>query len=852
MKNLLTKIVVLFLVFIFTTAFLIYINREKTVKKDVIMGEPTLPTMSFLYGSDRQINEIVGYTSEMEISYMRDSLTPIAADQNINIVIENKSNMIMSGTAKIYQIGSSEALEEIGIDAGNIRGDGNITNISLTATTPLNNDEEYNLVIELKTDRYENIYYYTRIMKISSDETLLKEMDFAKGFSKATLNEESDVDISTYIEPDDTKDNSNLGNVNIHSNYNQIMWGSLKPEKVTEPIIKIHDIIGDVASFEMVYKVRATNEYNTYEYFTVSEFFRVKLNEVSLYLLDYERNTNQLFNVSGGNISASRINLGICDEDTQEFKASEDTSNIAFVKQSGLWLMDISKNTITSVFAFEELDDDDIRNTNISNTINIVSVENNGDVTFIVYGYMNRGEHEGKVGLSLYKYEKNANIVTEKVFIPFNRKYEVLRETLGKLSYVNENDIMYMKLGKSIYSVDFTGNEYVEVIGNLEEGNYSLNEDGDMIAWENSADNNYPDTIKVLDLEKEKEYTITAEEGKCIKVLGFLGDNVVYGVARKSDIVTDSTGEVFVPMYEAKIVTKENEELKNYSKEGFYITGVDVSGNMLNIHRVLKNENGYEATSDYQIFGNEEENNGEVYIDTIVTDSKQKEEVIVFAKKVTTSSKLSNIIPKEILFSDSNKFSIRDIMGEDESYYVYGYGHLISASESLATSIVMADKASGLVLDCNGNKFWTRATKPDSYMMENIGLEGVGADETDRLIKCIKAVLTSNGVPSDNLEEEVRSGKSLISVLNEKLSNAGSSKKAYDLTGCTFEEMLYYVYRGNAVVGRRSDGVYYVIIGYDMYNAIMLDSSTGEIFKQGREETEEMFRLGGYRFMTIF
>jgi len=74
-----------------------------------------------------------------------------------------------------------------------------------------------------------------------------------------------------------------------------------------------------------------------------------------------------------------------------------------------------------------------------------------------------------------------------------------------------------------------------------------------------------------------------------------------------------------------------------------------------------------------------------------------------------------------------------------------------------------------------------------------------------------------------DVREEVNSGKNIIEIINSRLTD----KKAMDLTGCTFEEMLYYVYKNQPVMAMRDDGTYVLIVGYDFYNSVIMDVSSG-------------------------
>ena len=49
-----------------------------------------------------------------------------------------------------------------------------------------------------------------------------------------------------------------------------------------------------------------------------------------------------------------------------------------------------------------------------------------GTVDFLVSGYMSRGSHEGGVGVSLWRYEKGTNTLTERLYLPANESSEEL------------------------------------------------------------------------------------------------------------------------------------------------------------------------------------------------------------------------------------------------------------------------------------------------------------------------------------------------------------------------------------------------------------------------------------------
>ena len=47
-----------------------------------------------------------------------------------------------------------------------------------------------------------------------------------------------------------------------------------------------------------------------------------------------------------------------------------------------------------------------------------MKMKNNGDIAFLVYGYMNRGKHEGENGISVYQYTASDQKIEETRLYP--------------------------------------------------------------------------------------------------------------------------------------------------------------------------------------------------------------------------------------------------------------------------------------------------------------------------------------------------------------------------------------------------------------------------------------------------
>lgn len=844
MKKIINKLIVLLLVFMAVIAAIFIFTREDKEEVIASIGEPSLPTVAFMTADNIEINHSVGYTAVMDKKYMRDSITPISQDRKLSVQVNNLGNVVMGATFELRSLDAEQLIEDTTIPTSDIVANGEYTDILVSFDNLMTKDTEYLLVLKLQTDRHEMVNFYTRVI-ILTDDYCKQEIEFANTFSNSTFDKETADNIVSYLEPNPNRDNGNLGDVDIHSSFNQVTWGNLAPQRITTPVVTIKEILGSIACVELKYKISAINEYDTLQYYNITEFFRIKWTSTDIYLLNYKRSINQMFDALGGGITASRINLGIDSDGQCEFLSSDSGKYIAFAKENGLWMMGINENVVRSLFAFDNMEDSDIRERNDNSEIRVVSVDDSGNVEFLVYGYMNRGEHEGMVGVALCTYNMEKNVVNEKVFIPFTKPYQILKETIGKLAYVNENNIMYMMLNDSIYSIDLTGNDCAPIVSELKNGDFAVNRTGNIIAWQAN------EKIKILNLETEKELIINADEGKRIQVIGFVYDDLAYGIAEDNMVVTDKNGFTTTYMSELRIVDLEGKTLKTHTNAGFYFTSATIESTMINLKRVTYSAETatFQAVSDSQIYGNEEEGANEITTSNITTDLKKQELVINYVTKVTTSDKLELKYPQEILMADANSLSIRELIATENKYYVYGYGEITGIYDEVSAAIIQADKISGVVIDEAGNYAWAKISKPTEYNVANVSMQGTAetGNTLAQMALCINSMLAANGINVD-VTTELAEGKSAIDILNEKLPD----NEAYDLSGCTLSEVLYYVQGGQSVLAAVDSNSYVLITGYySPYNAVMLSPVTGTSYKQGMEETEKMFNQTGNKFIGI-
>ena len=139
----------------------------------------------------------------------------------------------------------------------------------------------------------------------------------------------------------------------------------------------------------------------------------------------------------------------------------------AFVSSGKLYSYNVADQKLARLFSFYSDDMADLRSNYPRHQIQIMGVDEAGNVAFIVYGYMNMGRHEGEVGISAYFYNSMTNTVEEQVYIPYNRSYELLKSDVEKLAYINKSGIFYLMLGGNIYAVNLQRKYYKFFVSGL-------------------------------------------------------------------------------------------------------------------------------------------------------------------------------------------------------------------------------------------------------------------------------------------------------------------------------------------------------------------------------------------------
>ena len=195
------------------------------------------------------------------------------------------------------------------------------------------------------------------------------------------------------------------------------------------------------------------------------------------------------------------------------------------------WSYHVKNNKLVRIFSFRDTGSNDERNDYTQHDIEIVRVSKNGDVDFILYGYMNRGGHEGQVGTAVYHYSAEKNVIEEKFFLTSTKSFEFLKQEIGEFAYASKNGNLYLLFENTLYCFNMEDKSYTVIQEGMDREYFYVSENGRYAAWMEGMDPYHADNLILMDLETGEQEKISGENGSKIRIFGFINNDMVYGLA---------------------------------------------------------------------------------------------------------------------------------------------------------------------------------------------------------------------------------------------------------------------------------------------------------------------------------
>lgn len=724
-------------------------NKDMTTKQ----ADATLPVMSFNLDKIK-INTLHGYTTEMDPTKMRDCVIPISDDRKLSLSISTYGMAVDSISYKIRSMDGKRLVADDEISSFSNKD--NTIQADISMPNVMDENTEYLLVFTI-TSGQDNVYYYSRIMQ-TDGKAAAKVVEFAKKFHDETFIKDDKSFFTTYMETT-TGDRNTLAHVDLTSTVSQITWGSMAAAQYTNPVIALKEINDSYDVVTIDYVMSCVDGKGETEYYNVREYFRLRQTESRMYVLNYERTANQIFNSENSFISDSgSVILGIRSSEA-EYRANEAGSVICFVQEGDLYSYDINNGMIIKVFSFRDAEGIDERENWNHHDIKIVSVDEAGSIDFVVYGYMNRGIHEGEVGAGVYHYDGLAHTIDEEAFIPSKTSYEVLKAEMGKMLYLNEKNEFYLMMDDSLYRINLGSMSVKKVVEGLSTGSYCASESNRYFAWVDSANQYSSNTIKVMDLKSGKTFEVKKGDDQYLRPLGFIGEDFIYGQANAADVVSDAAGNTTFPMNGLIILdTSDQSELKTYTPSGGYVEKISVDGYTVTIDLIAQNNGVYAEIGQDTIMNREADSKQKIALDTSQSDTK----LTVSAISIAGGKKPDKLKQLTAQMTINSHDTTVDLKFDDNTvhFYVYAKGDVIFASDDISDAIKQANDSMGVVIDSNQQYVWMRARKNAVNAFANIACNETDKD-ADSVVKSVSAMLTYNDV-TVSVSELIGAGSSAV------------------------------------------------------------------------------------------
>ncbi len=759
-----------------------------------------LPIISFDYGN-YSLNRLYGYTQEQDPMIARDQFIIPDSEGVFHISIEERNTDVRKMMYAIFDTTDGHQVVDGQISAFDYEETGK--SIRFKPDMTYESGREYAAAITLITSESKRVYYYFRIKSYDSP-ALTEKLDFILKFSEECRKKNHQY-VIPYLESTYRGLSKSYSHVDITDSYQMVCWGNLTPEMVSDITIEINEIYKYIAVVTLKYTVAVDNA-SGHESFIVSEKFRVQMGPGYAYLLNYERDTEAVFDLALMSLSQGQLKLGVTGNTNVDLLFTKDNSQVAFVRDGILYYYNLPENHISKVYSSSlgmEIPSQVCQNSGIK----LLRMDDDGTLSFMVYGYINSGSYEGKTGLVVYEYYHHLNRLQEVLYLPLSMTYDQLICELGGFAYMNSNNVFFFQLHHHIYSYNLA----TKVLSEVSTG--TLSEDAIFIpglsyaAWQQEGD---MQTIHLLYLETGQRNSITVPGGEIIRLLSSIDNNMILGYGLESDAAKYSDGTPYYPVTTLRVMDADERILKEYQKEGYYITSIENSSTSIKLNRVTKSGSTYQNTSsDYILIKNIDETNA-FEISSRATDQMLTEYYLSLPTKYDFTEVPKSNYAKITILTENTAVYLDELQAEKDRYYVFSYGHLIAITDQVATALTIADSNDtiGIILTGLGDVLWERG------VMSRTG-------ELD--------------------EAAIAAGRELY--------RKGLSANTRSCIGSSLSQMMYYVYKDIPVFAMYDENTPILFTAYTNSTVTYMNLKTGKLTSVYINKLTPILEKGGNPFM---
>ena len=191
--------------------------------------------------------------------------------------------------------------------------------------------------------------------------------------------------------------------------------------------------------------------------------------------------------------------------------------------------------------------------------------------------------------------------------------------------------------------------------------------------------------------------------------------------------------------------------------------------------------------------------------------------------------------PRTLTFEDNSK---------QERFYVYEKGDVVLATDHIADAILCANTNLGVVVDNNQQYVWMRARKNAQSAFSNMKVNGADKNASS-VVQAISAMLDYKGMGL-SVKQLVDNGATPKNVLEDTLTDS----VVLDVSGCTVNEILFYVSQGSPVFAMTGTKSAILVTGYSQTNIYYYDPASDSTKSMSMDAADKLFTNAGNLFFT--
>lgn len=728
----------------------------------------------------KKINKMFAYRDSNYSMNANDKVSLLGTDRKLNFVIERNDSVISELEYEVRDKTSKELLERTSVIIPNSNEKEIPITLNIQNLLTLGNTYTLQIKIDLIDKR---AYYYSNIL-YKRQSKLADAIDFITDFTRSSFSKSDAAGVIVqYIETSPNRDLKQLYNVNIESSFEQLTWADTGMKLESDLSYKVYQAQDYCFNIDIEFFSTMMDK-NRKKYFLNTDKYVIRWDLRRFYVMKFERLTEEMFDIDTMPYDKDKhqINLGITNPNLLQMMESENKRYLAFCKQKEIYLYDDVSKEIKNVYSNRIRSKEEYEKMPKEYELKLCSVTNEGNVSFIYYGYNMKGNNEGYLGISIYLYDKETNNIEERCFVPIFTTFQNLKYDMAKLSTLID-DNLYFKIYDRIYSININTEEIVLVVNNIDETKCASTLNGDYFVF--NTVNKDDENIYMIDIKTNNKRVLAPKENETIEVIGCMNDDMFYGITNKNNIWIEANKVIGRPFKTIKALNMANNEEREYDEKDIYYYNFVTSQNILRYNKYNKNDQHFNIVTNGVIINNLKITEEKTYeIKEEYDNNKLRVAYILLEDEDINMkySKFDTINLKEELVSPLEK----QIIEENNIFYVYSNGDLISKRKNLADGISEIRDRYGYVKLNDTTTCYNRSNKAnDSYLKED-----------DKIL--------------DNLEHFVED----FCIINYQIL-------VMNITGVTERDMEYYISVGEKVAVYKNDTFQFFVTGYDNVNYVL-------------------------------